>query len=112
MRPLLCRQAGAAWADAGHLLTIGEPPALLRNRIQWDQLKSEISCLHVKPCCFLMLPALLLLLKDSGIVFLLCRDHVVNDSGEFVRSSRHCFWGAHSCFHAPEVVAQKCVAAA
>jgi len=75
-------------------------------------MEPKFPCLGVKPCCLLMLPALLLLLKNRRVVFLLCRDHVVDDPGEFMSGGRHCFGGTHSSFHSPEVVAQECVASA
>jgi hypothetical protein len=56
--------------------------------------KAEHSGLSVKPCCSLLTPPLLLLLKDGCVVFLSCRDHVVHDPGELMRSSGHRFWEA------------------
>ena len=43
--------------------------------------------------------------------FLLCRDHVVDDPGEFVSGGGHGLGSTHSGFHAPEVIAQETVTA-
>jgi hypothetical protein len=61
-------------------------------------MEAEHSRLCVKFGCFSFPPTLLLLLKNSCVVFLLCGDHVVDDPGKLVCSGSHCLWGAHSSF--------------
>jgi hypothetical protein len=72
--------------------------------------EAEFSGLRMKLRCPSVPPTLFLLLKNCCVVFLLCRDHVVYDPGELVGGGIHRLWSTHSSFHAPEVIAQKCVA--
>jgi hypothetical protein len=88
-----------------------KPPALLRNNIDGDELEPEFSGLCVKPGRFLVFPALFLLLKDSGVVWLLGGDHVKDDPCKLMGGSGHGFGSTHAGFHAAEVVSEETVAA-
>jgi hypothetical protein len=56
-------------------------------------------------------PALLLLLKDGDVVWLLGGDHVKDDPGKLMGSSGHGLGCTHPGFHASEVVSEQTVAA-
>jgi len=88
-----------------------KPPALLRNNIDGDELEPEFSGLCVKPGRFLVLPALLLFLKDGGVVWLLGGDQVKDDPGKLMGGSGHGLRSTHAGFHAAEVVSEETVAA-
>ena len=73
--------------------------------MQGHEVKAKLSRLRMKFRGSSVSPAPLLLMKNRCIVLLLCCDHVVDDPGEFVGRGGHGFGSAHSCFHAPEVIA-------
>jgi len=100
-----------ATGSRAFLIQKGDPPVLLRNNVDGHQLKAEFSGLYVQSGRFLVSPALLLFLKDGGIVFLLGCNHVVDDPGEFVSCGGHGFWSFHAGFHAAEVISKETVAA-
>lgn len=61
-------------------------------------------------CSLSVLCPPLLILKHGRVVFLLFRDHVIDDPCEFVGDRCHGLWGTHPGLQPTEVLAQKALA--
>jgi hypothetical protein len=66
----------------------GDHPDLLRNNIDGEELESEFSGLCVNPGRFLVLPTLLLFLKDGGVVWLLGGGQLIDNPDKLMGGSR------------------------
>jgi len=84
--------------------------ALLRNRVYGDELKAQFFGLRMQFCALPVLSSALLFLEDGRVVFLLLRDHEVDDPCQLVRGCGHRFRSIHASLHPAKVVAQEALA--
>ena|SRR5438552_15865737 len=79
--------------------------ALLRNNnLPRDEIETEFAGLGSEFHSLPILNALLQLLEDGSVVFLMSRDHVIDNARQFVSGRGHCLWCAEPSFHPAKVI--------
>ena len=77
------------------------------NSLPRDEIETKLAGLDSEFHSFPVLNAMLQLLEDGRVVFLMSGDHVIDDAGQFVSGRSHGLRCAEPSFHTAKVIPEE-----